>query len=166
MHHKCITNARRDCRLILVTYGLFLRALQEKELKEARAKESQPFDIFSIAGVTLPTGNSGVSNTLNLTLRHDGQSASGNNVGSSKRPRRERPAQTGTEDSAVEGLIDSAAGSRPKLKRSSMAARADSTQGPVRRCFRYRRGPHRLSRTENVLLPTHASLISDLERND
>jgi len=105
-------------------------------LKEARAKESQPFDIFSIAGVSLPTGNSSVGG-LNMTIRHDGQSAGGPSIGSVKRPRRERPTQAATEDRSdgkinVDNSLDMlATGPKSKLKRSSMAARADSTLGVV-----------------------------------
>lgn len=104
-------------------------------MKEARAKESQPFDIFSIAGVSLPTGNSSIG-SLNMTNRHDGH-VGGLSIGSVKRPRRERPTQAAIEDSS-EGKVNgdnpldmSATGLKSKLKRSSMAARTDNTVGVV-----------------------------------
>ncbi|KAF9184331.1 hypothetical protein BGZ51_003401 [Haplosporangium sp. Z 767] len=117
--------------------------MQEKELKEAKAKELQPFDIFSIAGVNLPnTGFGG----LNMTVRHDGQSAAaaGPTIGSVKRPRKSRTLSSSSdlgEGSSRQGLSSSTAapagtgdrveeegpsGQKTKLKRSSMAARSFS----------------------------------------
>ncbi|KAF9297522.1 hypothetical protein BGZ88_009783 [Linnemannia elongata] len=110
-------------------FALVQQMRREKELKEAKAKESQPFDIFSIAGVTLPT--TGSSGGLNMTIRHDSQSASGSgaSIGSVKRPRKERTNSTNstTDESsqAPAGGEESTDGQKPKLKRSSMAARND-----------------------------------------
>ncbi|GJJ74409.1 hypothetical protein EMPS_06767 [Entomortierella parvispora] len=115
-------------------FALVQQMKREKELKEARAKESQPFDIFSIAGVSLPTGSSSTGG-LSMTIRHDGQSVGGPSIGSVKRPRRERPTQASAEDvsdcrTSVDNSMDMpGAGSKPKLKRSSMAARAEGTSG-------------------------------------
>ncbi|KAF9097803.1 hypothetical protein BGX23_007899 [Mortierella sp. AD031] len=113
-------------------FALVQQMRREKELKEAKAKESQPFDIFAIAGVTLPTGGSG---GLNMTIRHDSQSASGSGaaVGSVKRQRKERTSSTNStnddlgessrQGQAPVGGDEGSSGQKPKLKRSSMAAR-------------------------------------------
>ncbi|KAF9912267.1 hypothetical protein EC991_000158 [Linnemannia zychae] len=117
-------------------FALVQQMRREKELKEAKAKESQPFDIFSIAGVTLPS--SGGSGGLNMTIRHDSQSASGNgaSVGSVKRPRKERTNSTNSTydetSQAPAGGEDSANAQKPKLKRSSMAARNDPQDSAAR----------------------------------
>ncbi|KAF9154752.1 hypothetical protein BG015_012077 [Linnemannia schmuckeri] len=116
-------------------FALVQQMRREKELKEAKAKESQPFDIFSIAGVTLPT--SGSAGGLNMTIRHDSQSTSGSGVsiGSVKRPRKERTNSTNltTEESsqASVGGEDSSNGQKPKLKRSSMAARSNAVEPEI-----------------------------------
>ncbi|KAG0051782.1 hypothetical protein BGZ83_003308 [Gryganskiella cystojenkinii] len=115
-------------------FALVQQMKREKELKEARAKESQPFDIFSIAGVNLPTGNGSMGGTLNMTVRHDGHSTTaGPNIGSVKRPRRDKPTPSYTAENSSDSkvIVDNTtaeSSSKPKLKRSSMAARADSTQ--------------------------------------
>ncbi|KAF9429271.1 RNA-binding protein 39, partial [Entomortierella beljakovae] len=92
----------------------------DKELKEAKAKENQPFDIFALAGVNLPTSSG-------LGSRNDSQ----NSVG--RRPRAERsgsmnngttpttarrPSQTSTAT-----LVKEDSGIEKKLKRSSMAVK-------------------------------------------
>ncbi|KAG0381067.1 hypothetical protein BGX24_012201 [Mortierella sp. AD032] len=117
-------------------FALVQQMRREKELKEAKAKESQPFDIFSIAGVTLPT--SGSSGGLNMTIRHDSQSASGTgaSIGSVKRPRKERTTSTNSTNDessqAPAGGEDSSSVQKPKLKRSSMAARNDPQDAAAR----------------------------------
>lgn len=66
-----------------------------------------------------------------MTIRHDSQSASGSgaSIGSVKRPRKERTNSTNstTDESsqAPAGGEESTEGQKPKLKRSSMAARND-----------------------------------------
>ncbi|KAG0211233.1 hypothetical protein BGX28_008300 [Mortierella sp. GBA30] len=108
-------------------FALVQQMKREKELKEARAKESQPFDIFSIAGVNLPS--SGSSGGLNMTIRHDGQATNGQPSGSVKRPRKERSQSSGS-DAAQAALSagnvaveEDSTSHKTKLKRSSMAAR-------------------------------------------
>ncbi|KAG0257305.1 hypothetical protein BGZ95_005280, partial [Linnemannia exigua] len=117
-------------------FALVQQMRREKELKEAKAKESQPFDIFSIAGVTLPT--TGSSGGLNMTIRHDSQSTSGTgaSIGSVKRPRKERTTSTNSTNDessqAPAGGEDSSSAQKPKLKRSSMAARNDPQDSAAR----------------------------------
>lgn len=66
-----------------------------------------------------------------MTIRHDSQSASGNgaSIGSVKRPRKERTNSTNStideSSQAPAGGEESTDGQKPKLKRSSMAARND-----------------------------------------
>ena len=108
-------------------FALVQQMKREKELKEARAKESQPFDIFSIAGVNLPS--SGNSGGLNMTIRHDSQGSGAPSVGSVKRPRKERTQSSSSDTGHVvpstgAAVVDEeSTGQRTKLKRSSMAAR-------------------------------------------
>ncbi|KAF9568600.1 hypothetical protein EC968_002902 [Mortierella alpina] len=108
-------------------FALVQQMKREKELKEARAKESQPFDIFSIAGVNLPS--SGNSGGLNMTIRHDSQGSGAPSVGSVKRPRKERTHSSSSDIGQAVPSIGAVAveeessGQRTKLKRSSMAAR-------------------------------------------
>lgn len=104
--------------------------LQEKELKEQRAKESQPFDIFSLAGVNLPS--SGTAGGLNMTIRHDSQPAVAPTIGSVKRPRKDRSALS-TDDVPKESIAsgeqqraEETSGFKTKLKRSSMAVRNEN----------------------------------------
>ncbi|KAF9934280.1 hypothetical protein FBU30_002698 [Linnemannia zychae] len=117
-------------------FALVQQMRREKELKEAKAKESQPFDIFSIAGVTLPSSGSG---GLNMTIRHDSQSGPGSSIGSVKRPRKERTNSTNsthssTEESGQTTTVseEGANTQKLKLKRSSMAARNDPQDLPAR----------------------------------
>lgn len=73
-----------------------------------------------------------------MTIRHDSQSASGSNasVGSVKRPRKERTNSTNsTTDEPIQapaGGEDSTNAQKPKLKRSSMAARNDPQDSVTR----------------------------------
>lgn len=104
--------------------------LQEKELKEQRAKESQPFDIFSLAGVNLPS--SGTAGGLNMTIRHESQPAVAPTIGSVKRPRKDRSAPS-TDDvprespaSGEQQRAEETSGFKTKLKRSSMAVRNEN----------------------------------------
>ncbi|KAG0307262.1 hypothetical protein BGZ98_000711 [Dissophora globulifera] len=101
-------------------FALVQQMKREKELKEARARESQPFDIFAIAGVTLPGGGS--SGGLNMTIRHDG----GPTTGSIKRSRKDTIHKTHEESGDItrqrSAIIGDLAGPKTKLKRSSLAA--------------------------------------------
>ncbi|KAG0343818.1 hypothetical protein BG004_004972 [Podila humilis] len=100
---------------------------KEKELKEQRAKESQPFDIFSLAGVNLPT--SGSTGGLNMTIRHDSQSAPASAIGSVKRPRKDRSVPSSEDISKETSSVpnaDESTTAKSKLKRSSMAVRNDN----------------------------------------
>ncbi|KAI1305008.1 hypothetical protein EDD11_005032 [Mortierella claussenii] len=125
-------------------FALVQQMKREKELKEAKARESQPFDIFAIAGVTLPSSSQ--SGGFNMTIRHDGPSSSAPSIGSVKRPRKDRTTKAAS-TSIEESRSISAAGSvggdlaadvskgeqKTKLKRSSMAAsRVESQQDSVR----------------------------------
>ncbi|KAG0247821.1 hypothetical protein BG011_000838 [Mortierella polycephala] len=92
-------------------FALLQQMKREKELKEAKAKELQPFDIFSIAGVNLPNVGSG---GLNMTIRHNGQSAAaaGPTIGSVKRPRKNRTLSSSSdlgEGSGRQGPLSSTA---------------------------------------------------------
>ncbi|KAF9987371.1 hypothetical protein BGZ75_000681 [Mortierella antarctica] len=108
-------------------FALVQQMKREKELKEARAKESQPFDIFSIAGVNLPS--SGNSGGLNMTIRHDSQGSGAPSVGSVKRPRKERTQSSSSDmgqavpSTGATVVEEESTGQKTKLKRSSMAAR-------------------------------------------
>ncbi|KAF9430170.1 hypothetical protein BGZ94_008032 [Podila epigama] len=117
-------------------FALVQQMKREKELKEQRAKESQPFDIFSLAGVTLPT--SGSTGGLNMTIRHDSQPPVAPSIGSVKRPRKDRSAPS-TDDIPKESLpsgeqqqrSEDSTSSKAKLKRSSMAVRNEGQEGDL-----------------------------------
>ncbi|KAG0084240.1 hypothetical protein BGZ92_010077 [Podila epicladia] len=112
-------------------FALVQQMKREKELKEQRAKESQPFDIFSLAGVNLPS--SGTAGGLNMTIRHDSQSAVAPTIGSVKRPRKDRSAPSNDDipkETPLSGVPqrteETSTGSKSKLKRSSMAVRSEN----------------------------------------
>ncbi|KAG0321404.1 hypothetical protein BG000_003242 [Podila horticola] len=112
-------------------FALVQQMKREKELKEQRAKESQPFDIFSLAGVNLPS--SGTAGGLNMTIRHDSHSAVAPTIGSVKRPRKDRSAPSTDDipkDTSISGELqraeETSTGSKSKLKRSSMAVRNEN----------------------------------------
>ncbi|KAF8933010.1 RNA-binding protein 39 [Dissophora ornata] len=94
---------------------------REKELKEAKAKENQVFDIFALAGVNIPTG--GVGGVRNDTA--------GKRTRAERSTPSDRPAgvnRTSSHASAVtspRGADDTTTnpGTEKKLKRSSMAMR-------------------------------------------
>ncbi|KAF8980106.1 hypothetical protein BGZ52_004247 [Haplosporangium bisporale] len=111
-------------------FALVQQMKREKELKEQRAKESQPFDIFSLAGVNLPS--SGTAGGLNMTIRHESQPAVAPTIGSVKRPRKDRSAPSADDvprESPASGeqqRAEEASGFKTKLKRSSMAVRNEN----------------------------------------
>ncbi|KAG0308700.1 RNA-binding protein 39 [Dissophora globulifera] len=100
-------------------FALVQQMKREKERKEAKAKESQAFDIFALAGVNLPTGSGGPRGDM-----------------AGRRPRAERsnssnqaPLSAGFGQTPSQPTIVTSPrgadenGSGKKLKRSSMAVR-------------------------------------------
>ncbi|KAG0224018.1 hypothetical protein BGX31_008240 [Mortierella sp. GBA43] len=156
-------------------FALLQQMKRDKELKEAKARESQPIDIFAIAGVTLPSNG---STGLNMTIRHDGPSANGTVVGTVKRPRKNRSpstsgesigessqSQSPTTGSAAEDERpeETSDGPRKKLKRSSMAAVRTETQGSPRAdgAEDVHGSPETLSESENMRQSPMVSFQAD-----
>ncbi|KAF9914792.1 hypothetical protein BX616_007545 [Lobosporangium transversale] len=55
-------------------FALLQQMKREKELKEAKAKENQPFDIFALAGVKIPiTSSTSAGRGQGVSSRNDGQ---------------------------------------------------------------------------------------------
>ncbi|KAF8983268.1 hypothetical protein BGZ46_010566 [Entomortierella lignicola] len=97
---------------------------REKELKEAKAKENQPFDIFALAGVNIPTASgpgSQHSGGRKPRVERLGSSNNGIPMGVTRRPSDSSMTSPtrGNEDSNT----TNPPGTEKKLKRSSMAVR-------------------------------------------
>ncbi|KAF9968927.1 hypothetical protein BGZ73_009017 [Actinomortierella ambigua] len=93
-------------------FALVQQMKREKELKEAKARESQPLDIFALAGVTLPP-----SSGLNHTIRHN--SSAPTNQGTVKRPRKDGKSSV---PSTPMRRTSSSAGSTSSVSLSEMMA--------------------------------------------
>ncbi|KAF9398651.1 hypothetical protein BGX21_007468 [Mortierella sp. AD011] len=113
-------------------FALVQQMKREKELKEAKAKENQPFDIFALAGVNIPTasGAGGRHDSQNSVGRRprverSGSISNGTPIGATRRP------SQSSMTSPVRGSEDNTStppGTEKKLKRSSMAVR-NTAQG-------------------------------------
>ncbi|KAF9309111.1 hypothetical protein BG003_010208 [Podila horticola] len=102
-------------------FALLKQMKKEKELKDAKAKDTKKFDIFSIAGVTLP-GASGTSGPRNSTGQGPGGAKAGQ--GGSRRPSTSR--QSSLDTSTKSPTPVSRTSSSTSLKRGHAEATSSS----------------------------------------
>ncbi|KAF9962999.1 hypothetical protein BGZ65_006715 [Modicella reniformis] len=114
-------------------FALLQQMKRDKELKDAKAKENQPIDIFALAGVSLPTAGGGVrSDQQGMRKRPQVERLSSLNQGPMATRgvnRRLSQSSTVTSPGAENERVDDTVASpttEKKLKRSSMAARRGS----------------------------------------